>query len=96
MNQSSQTSVLCLKNTLWVLCPTKNKYDGITHFSKLGAQTIARFLQCIPVRDPWEAMFDKCFIKNAAVLRKQKTNKLRTGPSENGQQLVSHKQNTQK
>lgn len=42
---------------------------NLSHLSRLGAQTIARFLACMLVWALKEAMWTRCFIRNSRVLQ---------------------------
>ena len=45
---------------------------GVPYLSKLGAQTMARFLECMPVSKAWLATRPRCLIRYSKVLKSRK------------------------
>lgn len=41
----------------------------LVHLSRLGAQTMARFLACMLVSDEYEAILTRCRMRNSRVLK---------------------------
>ena len=46
--------------------------EGAAYLSKLGAQTMARFLECMPVSKAWLATRPRCLIRYSSVLKSHK------------------------
>ena len=46
--------------------------EGAAYLSKLGAQTMARFLECMPVSKAWLATRPRCLIRYSNVLKSHK------------------------
>jgi len=59
--------------TLNITFKSDNFSKSRKYLSRLGAQTIARFLQVIPVFSFKDAMRDRCFIRNAQVLNNSRS-----------------------